>query len=146
RDTPLDRSIDRALEFLHNNQDKGDGGWSAGRGGKNPAVTSLAVMAFLSAGHVPGEGRYGQTVEGGVRWVLKAQQPNGLIAANGGHEMYHHGIATLMLAEAAGMTSGDLAKEVRHKLEKAIAVILKAQRTGSSPDRGGWRYQVAHVN
>lgn len=146
RDTPLDRSIDRALEFLSNNQDKADGGWRAGRGGKNPAITSLAVMAFLSAGHVPGEGPYGAAIENGIRWVLKAQRPNGLIAADGGHEMYHHGIATLMLAEAAGMTNGELAKEVRRKLEKAIVVILKAQRTGSSPDRGGWRYQVAHVN
>jgi len=34
-----------------------------------------------------------------------------------------------------------LAKEVRLKLEKAVAVILRAQRT-SGPSRGGWRYQV----
>jgi squalene cyclase len=145
RNTEADRAVERALEFLHNVQDKNDGGWRAGRGGKNPAITSLAVMAFLSAGHVPGEGKYGETVEKGVRWVLARQQPNGLIASEYGHEMYHHGIATLMLAEVAGMTDGELGKEVRKKLEKAVALILKAQRR-SGGERGGWRYQVAHVN
>jgi squalene cyclase len=145
KETPVDKAIDKALEFLDNVQDKADGSWRAGRSSKNPAVTSLAVMAFLSAGHVPGEGKYGATVEKGVRWVLQQQQANGLIAANGGQEMYHHGIATLMLAEVAGMTDGELAGEVRRKLVKAVAVILRAQRGGSLQEAGGWRYQVAHV-
>ena len=56
-------------------------------------------MAFLSAGHVPGEGKYGRTISDGVSWVLAQQRPNGLLASEGGHEMYHHGIATLMLCE-----------------------------------------------
>ena len=29
--------------------------------------------------------------------------------------------------------------------EKAVAIILKAQRGGSGPERGGWRYRVAHI-
>jgi hypothetical protein len=140
RDKALDEAVNNALAFLKNTQ-KEDGSWSAGRSGRNPAVTGLAVMAFLSAGHVPGEGPYGDTVEKGVRWVLKAQQANGLIANEGGHEMYHHGICTLMLAEVAGMTEGPLADEVRRKLEKAVAVILKGQRTAGI-HRGGWRYMV----
>jgi squalene cyclase len=145
RNTEVDQAVERALEYLHNIQDKRDGAWRGGGSGKNPAVTSLAVMAFLSAGHVPGEGRYGETVEKGIRWVLSRQQPNGLIASEYGHEMYHHGIATLMLAEVAGMTDGELGREIRKKLEKAVALILKAQRR-SGAERGGWRYQVAHVN
>jgi hypothetical protein len=145
KNTPVDQAIARALEFLGAMQDKNDGSWRDGRNGKNPAITSLAVMAFLSAGHVPGEGRYGETVEKGIRWVLNQQQPNGLLANDGGHEMYHHGIATLMLAEAAGMTDGPLSRELRPKLQKAVAIILKAQRDGPGADRGGWRYRVAHV-
>jgi len=50
-----------------------------------------------------------------------------------------------MLAEVAGMTQGKLADEVRKKLEKAVAVILKAQRTNGA-DKGGWRYRVAPVD
>jgi hypothetical protein len=141
-DAAVDKAVENALVFLANNQDKVDGSWKApGRGGSNPAITSLAVMAFLSAGHVPGEGPYADVIDRGVRNVLKAQQANGLIAGDGGHEMYHHGIATLMLAEVCGMTDGELAKEVRQKLEKAVAIILKAQRTAGE-HRGGWRYQV----
>jgi hypothetical protein len=117
-----------------------DGAWQAT--GKSPAVTALAVMAFLSAGHVPGEGPYGDTVEKGLRWVLRAQHANGLIASVGGHEMYHHGICTLMLAEVAGMTDGELGQEVRQRLEMALRVVLKAQRTAAGPFRGGWRYRM----
>jgi hypothetical protein len=146
KDEALDKAVDQALAFLQSNQ-LTDGAWGAagkGGGGANPAVTSLCVMAFLSGGHVPGEGRYGETVEKGIQWVLKQQQDNGLIASNGGQEMYHHGISTLMLAEAAGMTDGKLGEEIRKKLVKAVDVILRAQRTEDGPERGGWRYTVAH--
>jgi squalene cyclase len=139
----VDRAIAKGLEFLASTQDK-DGSWKAGRVGRNSAITGLAVMAFLSAGHVPGEGKYGEAVEKGVKWVLQNQQPNGLLASDNGHEMYAHGICTLMLAEVAGMTSGPLADDVKKKLEKAVTVILKAQRT-SGTEKGGWRYNVAHV-
>ncbi len=148
KDDPQAREVDaavrKALTFLQSTQND-DGSWSASRNAK-PAVTALAVMAFLSAGNVPGEGPYARTVEKGIRAVLKMQGGNGLIATDGHHEMYHHGICTLMLAEAAGMTQGPLADEVKRKLEKAVALILKAQRKGTSsgdPNRGGWRYRVA---
>ncbi|HKI32860.1 MAG TPA: prenyltransferase/squalene oxidase repeat-containing protein [Gemmataceae bacterium] len=141
KDKDLEDAVSKALTFLQNNQ-REDGGWSAGQaGGPNAGVSGLCVMAFLSAGHVPGEGPFAATVEKGIRFVLKAQQANGLIATEGHHEMYHHGICTLMLAEVAGMTEGPLAEEVRKKLEKAVAVILKAQRKDGQ-NRGGWRYTV----
>ena len=140
-DPALDKSVDRALAFLQSTQ-LADGGWTTQGGGANPAATSLSVMAFLSAGHVPGEGRYGETIEKGIRAVLKAQHENGLIAVDGGQEMYHHGISTLMLAEAAGMVDAKLGDEIRKKLTKAVALILKAQRTGGDNERGGWRYHV----
>jgi hypothetical protein len=145
KDTPVDRAVDRALQRLAALQHRDDGSWRANNGVENPAVTSLAVMAFLSAGHVPGEGRYGAAIEKGVRWVLRRQQPNGLISTNNSQEMYHHGISTLMLAEVAGMTNGDLSTEVRERLGKAVAIILKAQRTRGQ-EAGGWRYHVAPIN
>src|ERR1700722_6213591 len=75
--TPIDLAVDRALVFLDNMQNKTDGSWTAGRG-KRVAITSLSVMAFLSSGYVPGEGKYGKTIERGVRWVMSMQRPNGL--------------------------------------------------------------------
>jgi hypothetical protein len=145
RDTPVDRAVDQGLVRLAALQNRSDGSWRANGERENPAITSLAVMAFLSAGHVPGEGKYGTAIERGVRWVLTRQQTNGLIATEAGHEMYHHGISTLMLAEVVGMTDGELGKEVRQHLEKAVAVIFLAQRKRNQ-ERGGWRYRVADVD
>jgi hypothetical protein len=143
-DKTLDDAIDRALEYLHTAQDKTDGAWRVGQN-KDTAITALAVMAFLSAGHVPDEGPYGEAVTKGVQWVLRQQKANGLLAVDnvafGQYEMYHHGICTLMLAEVAGMAKGKLAVEVRQKLQKAVALILKAQRT-EGEHRGGWRYRI----
>jgi hypothetical protein len=143
RRTELDEVVDRGLMFLQRQQEK-DGSWVGGKsGGKHPAVAALAVMAFLSAGHVPGEGKYGETIEKGVRWVMKQQHDDGLIASDAAHEMYHHGICTLMLVEVAGMTDGTLGAEVRERLRKAIAIIIKAQRDKSTgKQEGGWRYHV----
>lgn len=136
---PLDEAVDRALAYLTSSQDR-DGSWSA-RYNKNPAISALAVMAFLAGGHIPGEGKYGDVVKKGVDFVLRIQQPNGLFASEGYQEMYQHGICTLMLAEVVGMTDAKRSDEVRAKLEKAVAIILRAQR-GSGYHKGGWRYRI----
>ncbi len=136
----LEKAIDRALVFLETMQDA-DGAWTSAKQ-KNPAVSSLAMMAFLSAGHVPGEGIHRKALDRGIRWVLQQQQPSGIFATDGGHEMYHHGICTLMLAEMSGMTDAKLAKEIRPKLETAVKIILQGQRTQASIYKGGWRYRV----
>ncbi len=136
----LEQSVDKALAFLNTMQER-DGNFPI-HGQKNSAITSLAVMAFLSAGHVPGEGPYGAAVEKGIRAVLAQQQANGLIAGDFGGNMYHHGIGALMLAEVVGMTDAKLAKEIRPKLEKAVAIILTAQNKQQNAALGGWRYQM----
>jgi hypothetical protein len=143
QEKPTDKAVDRALAFLANAQDKNDGAWRLQGAEKSEAATGLAVMAFLSAGHVPGEGKYGENIEKGVRWIIKRQHQNGLIAPGHGHDMYHHGICTLMLAEVCGMCQGDLARDVRAALEKAVKLTLQAQRTQGDA-RGGWRYSVTH--
>jgi hypothetical protein len=141
----VDRAIERGLRALVALQDKNEGCWRDRYNRPNHAVTGLAVMAFLSAGHVPGEGRYGTVVEKGVRWMLRKQQANGLLAGDGNQEMYQHGIATLMLAEAAGMTGADISPDIRKALTKAVQVILKSQRMNGH-DRGGWRYRALPVD
>lgn len=139
-DDELKRRVDRGLAFLAAMQEK-DGAWVAA-GRPHPAVTALSVLAFLSAGHVPGEGPYREHVEKGVRRVLTWQRSDGLIAADEGHALYHHGVCTLMLAQVAGMTDTELARTVRPALAKAVAVLLKAQRPGPGAFAGGWRYRV----
>jgi squalene cyclase len=141
----VDRAVERGLETLQVMQDKTEGCWRDRHNRPHPAVTGLAVMSFLSAGHVPGEGRYGTLIEKAVRWVLRKQQADGLIATDDAQQMYQHGIATLMLAEVAGSTDAELARDIRKALVKAVRIILKAQRTNGG-DNGGWRYHVADVD
>ena len=139
-----DRAVKRALEHLKSTQ-KPDGAWESGGFGRATSVTSLSVMAFLAAGHVPGEpGPYRDAVERGIRYVLDHQRTDGLLVSNSSHgPLYCHGISTLMLAEVVGMTPDPaLAERTRRALTKAVRLILMAQNLAKSPDNaGGWRYQ-----
>jgi hypothetical protein len=136
----VEDSVDRALFFLRLMQEK-DGSWMA-QGRRNVAVTSLATMAFLAAGHVPGEGPYGDVTAKATEWILKQQQADGVFASEGGLEMYHHGITTLLLTQLVGNTDAANAKPLREKLEKAVSVLLRAQVQLPVPHHGGWRYQT----
>lgn len=160
---PMDDAIARGLKYLKESQNQ-DGSWpgngggmmfigpggvgrpgGGGRGNGDLAVTALAVMAFLSAGHVPNEGPFGDAIALGVRYVTTNQNGDtGLFASafGGGYEMYCHGICTLMLAEVVGMTDARSADALRQRLELAIKVILAAQRRRGGNDDGGWRYQI----
>jgi hypothetical protein len=144
-------AIDNALEYLAKAQNA-DGSWSsgggfgrmAGGGNRDPAVSALCVMAFLSAGHVPGEGKYGPVVEKGVRYVCEQQQRNGVFSAQnfGMTVMYSHGICTLMLAEVIGlMPDRREAAILRKRLEAAIKLIRYAQGKFGQ-HKGGWRYSI----
>ncbi|MEZ6053887.1 MAG: hypothetical protein R3C02_21260 [Planctomycetaceae bacterium] len=64
----IDLSVDRALEFLATQQGR-DGSFASIDTGQ-PGVTALSVLAFLSRGHVPGEGPYGKSLSRAVDFVL----------------------------------------------------------------------------
>jgi len=75
-----------------------------------PAVTSLCVMAFLSRGHQPGLGPYGQRINRAIDFVISCQMPDGLFSfrppeiehksKGASHAaVYNHAIAGLMLGE-----------------------------------------------
>src|SRR4051812_5384828 len=64
-DRGVDLAIVNALKFLSAAQ-RPNGSWEVSAGNESTAATSLAVMAFLAAGHVPGEGPYGQAIDRGI--------------------------------------------------------------------------------
>ena len=139
-------AVARGLEWLTRNQDPKTGGWVQDVGYKrgdsyvrtavgkpHVGVSALALMAYLSGGHLPGRGKYGSIVEKGVDYVLSCVDPNlGFIT---GHDtrMYSHAFATLFLAEIYGMTHR---ADVKEKLQLAIDLIVKSQN-----QLGSWRYR-----
>lgn len=128
--------IDKGIQYLSRNQQNDGSYGSGGRYKSNVAVTSLAGMAFLSAGHVPGRGPYGKVLDRAVDNILANTKSSGYIRRDGGNEhgpMYGHGFATLFLAEVYGMTKK---AEVRDALKAATQLIINSQNR-----EGGWRYE-----
>lgn len=142
REKRVDAAIVRALEFLAREQ-RDSHAWVADSIGESTAATSLSIMAFLAAGHVPGEGQYGERINNGITWVLDHQEPNGMIVHKRSHgPFYSHGISTLMLAEVVGMLDNEAdAARCRKSLERGVRLILDAQNVPKSARHtGGWRY------
>ncbi len=137
------RTIDASLDWL-SRQQNADGSFGTGAYRGNVAVTSLAGLAFMSAGHQPGRGRYGDNITNCLRNMITCEDrgtPGFLNTRGGGFgahgPMYGHGFATLFLAEAHGMIhQRDLRRDVRDLLGRAIRLIISSQNR-----EGGWRYQ-----
>ena len=129
-------AIDKALAWLADQQEE-DGAFSGSGYARNVAVVSLGGMAFLSGGHTPGRGRYGEQVRRAMRYVLdNAEEGSGFIcnpSYTSHGPMYDHGFGTLFLAEVYGMSPDS---EVRDKLARAVKLIVTTQNSD-----GGWRYQ-----
>ncbi|MFG0257929.1 MAG: prenyltransferase/squalene oxidase repeat-containing protein [Phycisphaerales bacterium JB043] len=132
-------AISTAFTWLRDQQNN-DGSFGGGRYGRHVGITSLACLAYLSDGHMPGRGQYGDIVERGLEFVLQNVNETGLIAADTSHgPMYGHGFATLFLGEIYGMTAGGpdttQANRLHDALVKAVRLIVQTQ----NPE-GGWRY------
>ncbi len=141
-------AVDRALSYLAARQNA-NGSWTNrvgyklyddyyGEEGDSTDVTALACMALVSAGNVPGRGRYGKAVEKGIDFLLTCvRSEDGYITKNGSR-MYSHAFATLFLAEIYGTTRRD---DVKAKLKRAIQLLVTSQNR-----EGGWRYQPIPVD
>jgi len=155
----LVKAVDRGLAALQAGQ-KDDGSFPSLRHGQ-PAVTSLAIMAFLSRGHLPGEGPYGETLDKAVNYVLSHQRKSGIFAfeeidharintvPSGApwevmvSKSYSHAITMLMLGEVYGLTGKKESFRIRQAIEKGLkfTVQLWDLRKGEKPDdKGGFRY------
>jgi hypothetical protein len=66
-----DAAIDRALRWLASQQNA-DGSFPTMDNGQ-PGVTSLCLMAFLSHGHVPGDGRYSKPLEQAADYIVSCR-------------------------------------------------------------------------
>src|SRR4051794_3643004 len=60
-DDQTDRAIQRGLAFLHTHRAR-EGSFGTGQYRGNVAISSLAAMAFMCAGHQPNRGPYGRLI------------------------------------------------------------------------------------
>ena len=149
--TSSEAAVERGLEFLARHQES-DGHWSlndfargetyqgaAGEGAmeSDTAATGLALLAFLGAGYTHEKDKYREEVGAALFWLMANQEDNGdLFSGVGGSKytwLYSHGIASIALCEAYGMTQDP---NLREAAQKALNFIAAAQE----PSLGGWRY------
>lgn len=147
----VDQAVDRGLAYLAQHQ-RADGSIEAPPTGQ-PGITSLAVLAFLSSGHIPGEGPYGSQLLKAIDFVRSCQRSDGLLSAaepeaqhvhNGASHAgnYNHAIAGLMLTEVYGMLADERARQTAETIVRALKFTRTQQtRPRRNPnDKGGWRY------
>jgi hypothetical protein len=151
----VDAAVERGLDWLVRQQNP-DGSFPTIDNGQ-PGVTSLCVMAFVSHGYVPGDGRYGKQLSRATDYILACQKQNGLITLIGPdgprinrnieHEVgtcgaYNHAISSLTLSELYGMSEAGRAERIEAVINKSLAASLVMQRwpKDQAEDRGGWRY------
>ena len=146
----LESSVDRGLAWL-SQQQQADGSFPSIPQGQ-PGVTSLCVMAFLSRGHQPGVGPYGEQINRAIDYVLSCQMEDGLFSRlppeaahviyNASHTAgYNHPIAGLMLGEVYGQVTGEREKRVKEAILKALDFTRNLQIRPKGPEeKGGWRY------
>lgn len=144
-----ERAIELGLEFLARHQ-LSDGSWalsgfdrdhaySRKQLNSNSAATGLALLAFQGAGYNHREFKYARQMNHAIMWLTENQLPDGALYKDSGFvsdqycRFYSHGIATLALTEAYGMTQDP---ELKRSAQLAIDYIVKTQ----DPKRGGWRY------
>lgn len=146
-----EQAVDRGLHWIARHQ-LPDGRWSLnefnkackghkkcsghGKVDSDTAATGFALLPFLGRGQSHQKGEYQTVIDRGLKWLIKHQKKNGDLYTGGGGNayMYSHGIATIALCEAYGV-SGD--PQLKRPAQKAIDFIVAAQHTGS----GGWRYK-----
>lgn len=110
---------------------QGNGSYQA-----DPAATGLALLALLGAGNTHQTGNYSGEVRRGIDWLVRHQKSDGDLfpAPTEFAKYYGHGIATIALCEAYGMTKDE---KLREPAQKAVEFIADSQH----PEFGGWRYR-----
>ncbi|MFO0916841.1 MAG: hypothetical protein U0872_00800 [Planctomycetaceae bacterium] len=143
----MEETVDQGLAWLARQQ-LNDGSFCTNTRDE-PGITGLCVMAFLSRGHLPGQGRYGTQLERARDYLLTCQQPDGLVARQRHpyHGAYSHGIGSLVIAEMYGMSKTSQEPRHRQTIERAIQFSghRYSQPKANPEDEGGWRYLRRHA-
>jgi hypothetical protein len=141
-----ENAVERGLAWLARHQAT-DGSWrfdlsgcrcdggcrDPGTVASTTASTGIALLPFLGAGHTHVDGAYRETVTRGIYYLMSRMQPTPRGGDLGEGTMYGHGVATLALAEAFGMTHDEA-------LMKYVRDAVRFIETSQDLHGGGWRY------
>jgi hypothetical protein len=93
------------------------------------AATAFGLLPFLGVGQThKSSGQYTKQVDAGLKYLLLRQNRDGEFHPN----MYSHGLATMAVCEAYGLSSDPA---LRGPAQRALNYIVDAQSA-----EGGWRY------
>ncbi|MCL4201752.1 MAG: terpene cyclase/mutase family protein [Pirellulaceae bacterium] len=127
-----EQALERGLRWLDQNQGP-EGNWSS----NDLGLVSLGALAFMAAGHAPGRGEYGGTIQRALDYVMDNAKPSGLLnIADGQRDLYNHGLATFVLGQAHGMTTSRDPR-LNKVLDRALRLIASTQC-----EDGGWDYRA----
>jgi hypothetical protein len=119
------------------------GSWVVNSANYRPAVASLAGLAFLANGHLPGDnGPYGTNVAAALKYVMGAMAPDGYVGQSDKSGMYIHAISSLFALSCLGMQADErLEPALADWCRRSVDVILRAQlKAKAAGVQGGWRY------
>lgn len=124
----------RALRWLKKNQEsdgswKGDGAYQAAF----PAMTAMALLAYLAHGETPQSAEFGATIKKALEWFLANQEADGHFKGRDQHD-YTQPICAYALCEAYGLTQHPTIKDAA---VKAITLVVKGQHAN-----GGFNYNL----
>ena len=131
----VQQSTPRALAFLARQQQP-DGSFT-GFDETSPRglPAALALLAFLSNGHTPTEGRYALTVHNGIDYLVRYFPEDEDFGRSDGSGTRGQALITIALSQACGTDHDrNQRQQIRAMLGRALTTIVKAQDPGS----GGW--------
>jgi hypothetical protein len=144
-----ERAVAAALSWLARHQSK-EGNWSLqnytqqckdktctgpGAARSDVAATAFALLPFLAAGQThETKGPFQRPIRDGLFWLVRNQEAKGNLARGSSALMYTHGLASIVLCEAYGLSKDET---IGKAAQRAIYFIEEAQ----DPMGGGWRYQ-----
>ncbi|HYF50939.1 MAG TPA: prenyltransferase/squalene oxidase repeat-containing protein [Planctomycetota bacterium] len=135
---PRDKALERGVKYLLAAQQP-DGAFGTHY---KTAMTGLSLMALMASGITPDDTEHGPALRRGLEFVLKHMREDGYLGHSDNSRMYGHGICTLMLTEAAGMTRDPLLeRRLIEACKRSVKLILRAQAVQKGGHQGGWRYE-----
>ncbi len=96
------------------------------------AISALAALAFLAAGHTHEEGPYAEHLSKAFSYILAQQDADGSFSNDWKYQNYSNAVAAIAIAENYVLTRDPILKQ---PLERVIDKLARSQQ----PD-GGWDY------